>query len=71
MNKIKLNEKNVDSFFSYKNIFFLIKITFLKNLHIIDIKALYFLLLKDKVRIKSSIRVKKNIGNNLIKCKKL
>lgn len=39
--------------------FILIKVTFLKNLHVIDIKALYFLLLKNKVRIKSSIRIKK------------
>lgn len=47
-----------------KIISFSIKVIFLKNLYIINSKTLYFLLLKSKAKIKSSIEIRKNIDNN-------
>lgn len=48
-----------------------IRVIFLENLYVTDIKALYPSLFRGRIRIKLNIRVKKGISNDYIGYKEL
>lgn len=68
--KVKLGEKNISSFFAGPSIIVLYPCKLLGNLQVTDMRIQYFFCMRRKASTKSSIREKNNNRSNMIGCNK-